>query len=176
MEKVQFEKLLLRTAFYFMACDGDIDPEELKLIREMGEESQLFGDIDLNADLDKMLGDINALGGQFLINYFTELSEADLTDEEQIQLIKISIDTINADNKVEYSEIKFFKIVRDKLSVDDHDILDVMPEIEEYLEQDIISPTYIAKLTADYLGSFATPTIGSLDNLAEEIEKAKNKN
>tara|TARA_B110000046_G_scaffold179868_1_gene209735 strand:- start:304 stop:498 length:195 start_codon:yes stop_codon:yes gene_type:complete len=64
-----------------MACDGDIDPEEVKLIREMGEESQLFGDIDLNADLDKMLGDINALGGQFLINYFTELSEADLTDE-----------------------------------------------------------------------------------------------
>tara|TARA_B110000046_G_scaffold179868_1_gene209734 strand:- start:16 stop:174 length:159 start_codon:yes stop_codon:yes gene_type:complete len=52
-----------------------------------------------------------------------------------------------------------------------------MAEIEEYLEQDIISsPAYIAKLTADYLGSFATPTIGSLDNLAEEIEKAKNKN
>ncbi|NOQ76074.1 MAG: hypothetical protein GQ574_28980 [Crocinitomix sp.] len=176
MEKEQFEKLLLRTAFCFMACDGDIDPDEVKMIREMAQETQLFGDIDLKANLDKMLGDINELGGQFLIDYFTDLKVADLTDEEQITLIKVSIDTINADNKVEYSEIKFFKIVRDKLSVADHDILDVMPEIEEYLEQDIISPTYIAKLTADYLGSFATPTIGSLDNLAEEIEKAKNKN
>jgi uncharacterized tellurite resistance protein B-like protein len=176
MEKEQFEKLLLRTAFCFMACDGDIDPDEVKLIREMAQETQLFGDIDLEATLDKMLGELNEIGGQFLMDYFTQLKDADLTDKQQIKLIKVSIDTINADNVVEYSEIKFFKIVRDKLSVDDHDILDVMPEIEEYLEQDIISPSYIAKLTADYLGSFATPTIGSLDNLAEEIEKAKNKN
>lgn len=174
MEKEALERLLLKTAFCFMACDGDIDPNEVKLIQELGNNTEVFGNRDINGRLDEMLQTINEIGGQFLVGYFAELNDADLTEQDELKMIKVAIDTINADDKVEYSEIKFFKIFRDKLKIDNDDILTEMPEIEEYLEQDVISPSYIANLTADYLGSFATPTVGSLNALSEEIERAKN--
>ncbi len=156
-----------------MACDGDIDPNEVKLIRDLGTNTGTFGDRNIDEPLERMLDEINEIGGQFLGNYFTELSQVNLTEAEELKLIKVSIDTINADDKVEYSEIKFFKIVRDKLNIDNETILAEIPEIEEYLEQDIISPSYIAKLTTDYLGAYATPTLGSLNDLSAEIEKAQ---
>ena len=171
MEKEKFEKLLLKTAFSFMACDGDIDASEGTLVKNLASTTDMFGALNPTEELDKMLAELNRIGGEFLRGYFDELTSADLSQEEELKLIKISIDTIYADNKVAYSEMKFFKIVRDKLKVDDDAILAVMPDIEEFLENDIISPSYIANLTRDYLGSFAAPAVGSIKDISAQIEQ-----
>lgn len=176
MEKSTFEQLLLKTAFSFMACDGDIDPSEVDLIRTMANEKNMFGEIDVNEAMNRMVKEINELGGQFLRNFFTELTAAELTEPEQLQLVEVAIDTIYADNKVEYSEIKFFKIVKSKLTLDADDIMDHMAhieDIEDFVEQDIISPSYIANLTEDYLGSFGTNQFDDIAGIADDIEKAK---
>ncbi len=175
MEKELLEKLLLKTALSFMACDGDIDDGEVALVQKLASSSDVFGDIDVTQAMNNMLNELQRVGGEFLRSYFDELDEAELTEKEELELIKVAIDTINADGKVDYSEIKFFKIVRDKLSIDNDDILEVLPDIEEYLEQDIISPSYIANLTRDYLGAFATPTTGSINDIASDLDKIKKK-
>lgn len=54
-----------------------------------------------------------------------------------MQLIKIAIDAIEADNQIEYSEISFFKRIRKQLSISDETILEQMPDKENYLLPDI---------------------------------------
>ena len=112
METLHFNKLLLKTAFSCMACDGDIDKREVKLIKQLQKERKTFGEIDINAELDTLLLAINKDGQQFLKDYFNELTTTELTEANELKLIEVAIDTIKADDKVEYSEIKFFKVIR----------------------------------------------------------------
>ena len=39
MDTITFDKLLLNTAFCCMACDGNIDPKEIELIKSMCSNS-----------------------------------------------------------------------------------------------------------------------------------------
>ena len=137
MEALEFNKLLLKTAFSCMACDGDIDKREVKLIKQLQKERKTFGAIDVNIELDTLLLAINKDGHQFMKDYFDELSNSELTERNELNLIEVAIDTIKADDKVEYSEIKFFKVIRSKLKIDNELILEKHPDFEDYLEQDI---------------------------------------
>lgn len=150
METIQFNKLLLKTAFSCMACDGDIDKREVKLIKRLHKENKTFGEIDINKELDSLLLSINKDGHQFLKEYFVELTTAKLSEVKELRLIKVAIDTIKADEKVEYSEIKFFKVIRSKLEIDNEAILEKHPDFEDYLEQDIISDSYLSRLQDDF--------------------------
>ena len=66
METLQFDKLLLKTAFSCMACDGDIDKREIKLIKRLHKEKKTFGDLDVNTEMDNLLIAINKDGHQFI--------------------------------------------------------------------------------------------------------------
>ena len=59
--------------------------------------------------------------------------------EEQLKLIGFALRTIDADSKVEYAEVKFFKKIRTRLSVSDAQILARYPEREDFLLPDIKS-------------------------------------
>ncbi|WP_417558224.1 hypothetical protein [Mesoflavibacter zeaxanthinifaciens] len=150
METLHFNKLLLKTAFSCMACDGDIDKREVKLIKQLQKERKTFGEIDINAELDTLLLAINKDGQQFLKDYFNELTTTELTEANELKLIEVAIDTIKADDKVEYSEIKFFKVIRSKLKIDNEPILEKHPDFEDYLEQDIITDSYLSRLQDDF--------------------------
>jgi hypothetical protein len=75
--------------------------------------------------------------------------------------VRTAIKTIKADNDEKYSEIKFFKIIRSKLAIADKALIEALPEIEnleeDYLQQDIISESYLEKLTADYFDKHDIP-------------------
>ncbi|WP_461633874.1 tellurite resistance TerB family protein [Labilibaculum euxinus] len=168
MEQLNFNELLLKTAFSCMACDGDIDKREVKLIKQLHKDKHIFGDIDINARLDDLLLDINKDGNQFLMDYLKELKVSNLSDSEELNLIQVAISTIKADDKVEYSEIKFFKVIRAKLSIDNDSILKLYPDFEEYLERDIISDSYLTRLKNDFFDTQTLPkfdTISKIDNI-----------
>lgn len=42
METINFDQLLLKTAFSCMACDGDIDKREVKLISDCTRKKRLL--------------------------------------------------------------------------------------------------------------------------------------
>ena len=75
MEQMSFNKLLLKTAFSCMACDGDIDKREVVLIKSMHNERQVFGNIDIEKELDELLLSINHDGQKFLKGFFNELTD-----------------------------------------------------------------------------------------------------
>jgi uncharacterized tellurite resistance protein B-like protein len=151
METISFDKLLLKTAFCCMASDGNIDNREIALIKTMCENSLMFKDFNFQEEINKLVDKINTRGKEFITYYFDLLSETTLTEKEELTLIDFAIQTIKADEKVEYSEIKFFKNIRHRLKVSDENILAIFPDIEQYLEQDIITESFLDKITNQYL-------------------------
>jgi uncharacterized tellurite resistance protein B-like protein len=169
METKNFNKLLLKTAFSCMACDGEIDHREVKLIKMLHDSHQTFGDIDIQSELDSLLLAINHDGHKFLKDYFSELSSASLSQENELKLIEVAIDTIKADDEVEYSEVKFFKVIRSKLKIDDEPILEIHPDFEEYLEQDIMSNSYLSKLQDDFFDTHISTEFKLVNEISTNI-------
>lgn len=170
MKHTDFEKLLLKTAFCCMASDGNIDEQEIALLRKWHDEKKLFGEIDLNKTLEKLLLEINSDSQNFLRDYFNELDTIDLLKRDELKVIKIAIDTIRADDKIEYSEIKIFKVIRSKLKIDDDSILVIHPDFEEFLAQDIKNDTYSQRLLNDYLNTSTLPIFKNIDFILTDID------
>ena len=142
--------------------------------KTMHQEKQIFGDIDINQEFDKLLSEINQDGHKFLKGYFKQLTSSELTEQDELKIIEIAIETIKADDKVEYSEIKFFKVIRSNLKIGNESILVAHPDFENYLEHDIISQSYLAKLQNDFFDNYSIPNLkasGIDDAILNTIEK-----
>ncbi len=141
---METQELLLKTAFCCMACDGEIANEEVALLAKMIKETKLFGEINVQELTEQYVEQINLQGSSFLSQYLRELKDTSLTPDEQLTLVKIAIKTIEADNKIQYQEISFFKKIRKLLSVSDEDIKGLFQDkeqIELYLLPDIEKDT-----------------------------------
>lgn len=123
--------LYLKTEFCCMACDGDIAKEEIAFVQKLAQEDSMYKDINVEEILNGFVDEINAKGVAFLNSFVAELGESNLTADEQLKVLKIAVDTIMADNKIEYSEIKFFKRIRAKMSLTDEEIKPILPNPEE---------------------------------------------
>jgi hypothetical protein len=116
----------------------------------MCEKSPLFANFNFKEEINLLVGKINSGGKTFIQYYFDLLKEAKLTEQEELTLIDFAIQTINADEQIDYSEIKFFKNIRHRLNVSDETILARFPDIELYLEDDIITDGYLDKITSHF--------------------------
>ena len=126
------KELYLKTAFCCMACDGNIAEEEVQLIRDYTKESLVFQGLDVEKLLNDYIKAINATGMSFLNSYLSEIKSIDMTETEELQLVKIAIQMIEADKEVLYSEIKFFKRIRKCLSVSDEVLYREFPDKEDF--------------------------------------------
>lgn len=153
MNVMEFSQLLLRTAFSCMSCDGEIAQEEVNLIKKISSENGFMREFDINVELEKLLEEIKIKGKSFLKEYLLLLEENTLSKEQSFSVLQLALDTIKADNKIEYSEIKFFKIIRSNLeSITDKEILEHVEGIDEtYLAQDIKSSNF--QLYEDYFNN-----------------------
>ena len=150
-------ELLLRTAFACMSCDGDIATEEVELIKQMSKEKLLFGEIDIDKELDELVEEINLKGKGFLKQYLASLAEESMTEEQELKVADVAVQTIRADNVIQYSEIKFFKVLRSNLKlVSDETLLEKIEGIDEnYLAQDI-KADYL-QMYDDYFNTIEIP-------------------
>lgn len=157
METISFDKLLLKTAFCCMASDGKIDKREIAIIKTMCGNSPLFVYFNFEEEINNLVTKLNTEGRKFISYYFDLLKHSTLTEQEELTLIDFAINTIKADEHIEYSEIKFFKVVRHNLKISDENILAVYPDIEQFLEQDIITESYLEKIINQYLDTAELP-------------------
>ncbi|MBO5233209.1 MAG: TerB family tellurite resistance protein [Prevotella sp.] len=134
---MDIKELYLKTIFCCMACDGDIAKEEIELVKNITSKQGTFGDINVEATINEYVTSINADGASFLKKYLQELGSQRLSDEEQTKIVDFAIQTIFADNRIEYSEVKFFKKIRSRLSLTDEQILAIHANIEDFLLPDI---------------------------------------
>jgi len=151
METISFDRLLLKTAFCCMASDGNIDKKEVEIIKKLCEKSPIFKDFDLKKEINALVSRLNANGKDFIYYYFSLLKVADLSDDEELALIEFAVETIKADELIEYSEIKFFKAIRHYLKLSNEKILAKHDDIEYWLEDDISTESNIDKVINQYL-------------------------
>lgn len=136
---MEIQELYLKTAFCCMACDGDIATEELDVIKGLSD----FHGMDLLPILDGYIRQLKEEGGKYLEKYLDEVKDASLSEDEECELARIAIKTIEADQSVEYNEVAFFKKIRKRLKASDERLLEVipedsiMPDREDYLMPDI---------------------------------------
>jgi len=185
METQDFEKLLIKSAFSCMVCDGEIDNNEMDLIKSLFRSSSFQATTNIDDLLNQFITEINSQGNDFLRLFLKELRIAVLTEEEELKLIDFCLKTIYSDFEVKYNEIKFFKIIRSKLKVSNETILEKfptkdifleksfeiikekLPSIEQFLEEDIVTEKYIDRLKDDFFSNSILPqfeTIKSFDN------------
>ena len=154
-----FERIQLQTAFSFMTCDGNIDPLEVSLIKRMSNEMGLFGNVDIDTELDYLVEIINNVGSGYLKDYFKVIKNANLSVEQEIQLVDIAYKTLNADQRLDYNEIRFFRIFRTLLNVTDEQLENSLPSLpHEFLETDIFTNSYLKSLFDDYFQNVEIPT------------------
>jgi len=173
MDTITFDKLLLKTAFCCMAADGNIDDREITLIKSMCEKFPLFANFNFKKEINLLVGKINSGGKSFIQYYFDLLKQTQLSEQEELILIDFAIQTINADEQVEYTEIKFFKNIRHRLKVSDEKILERFPSIELYLEQDIIVEGFIDKITSQYFEMTELPQFDLISNVDNSEDEKK---
>ncbi|MFY0627765.1 MAG: TerB family tellurite resistance protein [Reichenbachiella sp.] len=159
-----FNKIRMQTAFSFMTCDGDIDGKEVELIRKMDSEQKLFGDIDVDTELDFLVEVINQKGKGYLKDYFKVIKNAKLSIANEIELVEIAMNTLIADGRLDYNEMKFFRIFRTLLQVSDEEMLMKVPSLpEEFLESDIFTNSYMDSLF-DYFESVEIPKFDKISD------------
>lgn len=134
MEKTE---LYLKTIFCCMACDGEIAQEEIGMVKHLSSEYDVFSDVEIESYLNRWITAINENGTTFLGNYLNELSRANLSLSEQTFIVDLAIKTIEADKRIEYTEIKFFKKLRSRLSITNEEILKRHPDKDDFLLPDI---------------------------------------
>lgn len=150
MERTEFEQLLLNTAFCCLASDGNIDSREIDLIQSIFENYEQFKDVQLQDKLNSLIAQYNERGKDFISSYFDILKGNTLNLEQEISIIDIAIRTIQADQLIEYAEIKFFKMIRLNLNISNEEILKMFPDIEMFLEQDIVIETNFNRLKEQF--------------------------
>lgn len=151
MDNLNFSKLMLKTVFSFMTCDGHIANQEISFIKNLSKEEGLFSDLDLDKELAKMFKSINTRGLDFFDDYFKKITRAELTEEQELQILDAAIKTINADDEVKQEEINFLKILRTVLKAPDQSILDKFPKLAgKFIHKDNFTKIYIKELYTNY--------------------------
>lgn len=131
------EELYLKTIFCCIACDGNIATEEVDMVRNLCAKDIIFHNLDSEEYLNSWITEINEQGGAFLQTYLKEINSVELNEQEQLLLVSLAIKAIEADNSIEYAEVKFFKKIRSKLTISDEAILAEHPDKEDFLLPDI---------------------------------------
>ena len=131
------EELYLKTVFCCIACDGDIATEEVDMVKDLCAKDNIFCSVDLEKLFSSWITEINERGGLFLQSYLEEIKSVELNVKEQLLLVSLAIKAIEADNRIEYAEVKFFKKIRSRLTVSDEAILAEHPDKEDFLLPDI---------------------------------------
>ena len=124
METIEFKKVLFKTAFCVMACDGHIDQLEINEMKKIDTNTSYFNDVDLSNELDDLVKEINVKGKIIFSELFKTLRNQKLTLVQELLIIEVSLRIMNADDKVDESEVKFINHLRSKLEVDNQILID----------------------------------------------------
>ena len=162
MNTISFDNLLFQTAFCCMASDGQIDPKEISRIQSLCETSPLFKDFNLLEEFNRLVKAINTQGKDFIASYLNRLEDYPLTEAEELCLIDFAVQIIRADEEIKYAEIKFFKNIRHRLKISDEQILEKFPDIEQFLEKDIVTDSFKDILTSQYMDIADIPQFASI--------------
>lgn len=115
MKNMDFKKVLLKGAFSIMACDGEIAESEVAQMKEMLLNSPYFDGLEHDVEMKAAFEDIKSNGSRSIENFFNLLKSSELTERQEFQLVEVLVRMIEADGKVEDSELFFMHSIKSSL-------------------------------------------------------------
>ena len=140
METKDFKKLLFKTAFCVMACDGSIDDLEIQEMRKIDSSTTYFSDIDLSDELDELINELHNKNIKIVKNLFDSLRENTLTISQELLILEVTMRIITSDDIIDDNEVRFLKLIRSKLDVGDqiiHNRFGKIPYLKNLNYEDI---------------------------------------
>lgn len=116
MKNKEFKKILFKGAFSVMACDGEVAEAEVSEMKEMMSNAPYFDGLEHDAELKTAFEDIKVNGTKSIESFFQLLKSSQLSEKQELQLVEVLIRMINADGKVEDSELHFMHKIRSSLT------------------------------------------------------------
>ena len=115
MKNKEFKKILFKGAFSVMACDGEVAESEVAEMKEMLSNSPYFDGLNYDVELKEAFADIKNNGTKSIELFFEKLKSISLSKKQELQLIEVLVRMIEADGKVEDSELHFMHKVKSAL-------------------------------------------------------------
>lgn len=112
METIEFKKILVKTAVFVMAADGDVHHEELSELKSISESKNYFTELDLEKEINEVLKEIKSVGRYAYINFLKDLKSKELSIPEVLLLFESTLQIIKSDKKITESEVSFFQKLR----------------------------------------------------------------
>ena len=110
MESIDFKKILLRTSFGVMACDGHVHPAEIDELKTISTGTKYLEGIDIDSELKNITAEFNGQKRTFFQENFKQLADAGLSDSDKLIVIDVVLRMIAADDRVDENEAKFSMI------------------------------------------------------------------
>lgn len=133
MKTYEFQDFLFKSAITVMACDGSIEEKEINEIIKMADDEIYFIGYEYEQTLKDNLSHIKVNGKNAINQYLSELSNATLSDKQELLLIEVLIRTIEADERTHQNEIKFLQMVKSKLKTNEETLISRFPNQISYL-------------------------------------------
>jgi uncharacterized tellurite resistance protein B-like protein len=162
MEKNQFKRILFKTAFCCMACDGHIDDREIKEMEGMNRNTIYFEDVDLSVELEGLVNQFQKKGKKTVEELFEQLKKTDLNTVQELLLLEVALRMINADEVIDENEKKFLRFLRSKLKVHDETLLDRFGKISYLFDVDYKESLTKVKTPEELLESMTLPKIDEM--------------
>jgi len=119
METKDFKKLLFKTAFCVMACDGNIDDMEIQEMKKIDSNTTYFSDTDLTEELNNLINGLQDKNTKIVKGLFDSLRENKLTITQELLILEITMRIISADKIIDENEVRFLNLIRSKLDLGD---------------------------------------------------------
>jgi uncharacterized tellurite resistance protein B-like protein len=133
MKNTDFKTFLFKSAVMAMACDGDIADEEVNEIKNIVANEIYFMGYDFEEPLKSNIENIKVNGKNAINQYLQEIVTNDLNEHQEILLVEVLLRMIQADTKVEESELQFLHLVKSKLKTDEVTLITNFPNHINYL-------------------------------------------
>lgn len=159
IERSEFQRLLFRTAFCVMACDGNIDEREVREIKAMNKSAAFFQGIDLSEELELLLISLKEKGKNFVNELITSLNKVDLSTVQELLILEVAFRIVYADEKVDENEVNFIKFLRSQLKVYDEIIRDRFGAVEYLFDKEYSKDVYKKEVSEDIITSIIMPEL-----------------
>lgn len=170
MEALEFKKILFKTAFCVMACDGHIDEREINEMKAIDKNTTYFKDVDLTDELDFLVKEVKTEGKKIVKTLLKKLRETKLSMVQELLILEVAVRMINADEKVEESEVKFLNLLRSKLEVENEIIRERFGNISYLTHMNYSNLENEEKASVDYTESISLPEIGTIEKIQLKIK------
>lgn len=162
LERHKFQRLLFRTAFCVMTCDGEPHPTEINEIKAMSKLSSYFTGIDLADELEQLLSDLKVKGKHIVDELLDTLCKLEISTVQELMLLEVSFRIVAADKREDENEIKFVRMLRANLKVHDEIIRDRFGVVEYLFDKDYSQDIVKSETYDDLFSSLAIPEFKDL--------------